>query len=209
MHQSAPDLSGRTEAFILPLADPAVDHDGHDPRSQYAETFWLPILGPSTLWLLRHIATRFDVEPEGFTLELDEASSALGIRSNGGRNNAFQRSIGRMIGFNMGRVVDAVTIEVRRVMPWLHGGQVRRLSPARQRLHQQTFERRSERRQEDGRRAAGVASTLLQLGDSPDLVEQQLLSWGVEPRTAHAAVNAAWADKARREAQAPVDALAS
>ena len=206
MHPIAPDLSGRTDAYILPLADPEVDADGHDPRSRYAETFWLPILGPSTLWLLRHIAGRFDTEPTGFTLELDEASSALGIRSNGGRNNAFQRSIGRMIGFNMGRVVDDVTIEVRRVMPWLHGGQVRRLSSRRQRLHHQTFDQREERRREDGRRAAGVASTLLQLGDSPDLVEQQLLTWGVEPRTAHTAVNAAWADKARREARQPVEA---
>lgn len=208
MYPTAPDLTGRTDAYILPWADPSVDGVGHDPRSQYAETFWLPILGPSTLWLLRHVAMRFDVEPEGFTLDLDEASSALGIRSKGGRNNAFQRSIGRSIGFSMGRVVDDATLEVRRVMPWLHGGQVRRLSTRRQRLHQQARDHREEQRREDGRRAASVASTLLQLGDSPDLVEQQLVSWGVEPRTARTAVNAAWADKARRDAVVATDAAA-
>ena len=80
MYPTAPDLTGRLEAYILPLADPEVDGSGFDARSHYAETFWLPILGPSTLWLLRNIAQRFDSEPDGFTLDLENASSALGIR---------------------------------------------------------------------------------------------------------------------------------
>ena len=103
MHPTAPDFSGRHEALILPLRDEHIDATGFDPRSHYAETFWLPILGPSTLWLLRSIATRFDVEPDGFTMHLEEQSASLGIRSNGGRNNAFQRSLHRLVGFNMGR----------------------------------------------------------------------------------------------------------
>ena len=199
MYPTAPDLSGCSEAYILPLSDPSVDPTGHDPRSQYAESFWLPVLGPSTLWLLRHLAQRFDLEPDGFVLDLGDTASALGIRSNGGRNNAFQRSMGRMVGFNMGRVVDERTLEVRRLLPWLHSGQVRRLSESRQRLHGRVRADREAHREEDGRRALQVADTLLQLGDSPDLVEQQLVSWGLEPRTAHLAVTAAWADKARRD----------
>ncbi len=202
MHPTAPDFTGRTEAFILPLSDPSVDPIGHDPRSQYAESFWLPILGPSTLWLLRHLAGRFDLEPDGFVLDLLDTASALGIRSNGGRNNAFQRSIGRVVGFNMGRVVDDSTLEVRRVLPWLHGGQIGRLSPSAQQRHRLAVAGRAGQRAEDARRAQEVAQTLLNLGDSPDLVEQQLAAWGVEPQVANHAVNVAWAAKARREGAA-------
>jgi len=31
---------------IKPWLDPVVDVLGHDPRSRYVETFWLPTLGP-------------------------------------------------------------------------------------------------------------------------------------------------------------------
>jgi hypothetical protein len=34
---------------ILPWPDPLLDTIGHDPRSLYAETFWLPVLGPTTV----------------------------------------------------------------------------------------------------------------------------------------------------------------
>ena len=38
---------------VLPWHDPSVEADGFDPRSPYVETFWLPLLGPSTTLLLR------------------------------------------------------------------------------------------------------------------------------------------------------------
>jgi hypothetical protein len=37
--------------LIKPWNDPIVDTLGHDPRSRYVESFWLPTLGPSTLQL--------------------------------------------------------------------------------------------------------------------------------------------------------------
>lgn len=199
MYPTAPDLTGQTTALIIPMTDPESDETGFDPRSHYAETFWLPILGPSTLWLLRNMAQRFDTEPKGFTLDLDDVSSSLGIRSRGGRNNAFHRALNRVVSFNMGRTVDDRTIAVRRVMPALHSGQVRRLTPRLQTLHHETIRTRIEHRDEDLHRSTKVATTLLRLGDSPDLVEQQLVSWGVEPQTAHDAVNRAWAAKARED----------
>ncbi len=199
MYPIAPDLSGRTTALILPLADAEFDDAGFDPRSHYAETFWLPILGPSTLWLMRNIAQRFDSEPDGFTLDLVETSTALGIRSKGGKNNSFHRAIGRVVSFNMGRTIDDATLAVRRVMPALHSGQIRRLSPRLQQQHHETLRALVEHREEDLLRSAKVAHTLLRLGDSPDLVEQQLISWGIEPLTANEAVNRAWAAKARED----------
>lgn len=199
MYPVAPDLTGRTTAMIIPMPDPEFDHVGFDPRSHYAETFWLPILGPSTLWLMRNLAQRFDDEPDGFTLDLEDASIALGIRSRGGRHNPFHRAVNRIVSFNMGRTVDDGTIAVRRIMPALHSGQVRRLTTRMQKLHHETLRHRVEHREEDLVRSTKVAMTLLRLGDSPDLVEQQLVSWGIEPLTANEAVNRAWAAKARED----------
>jgi hypothetical protein len=37
-----------TTLTIVPWPDPTIDTLGHDPRSVYVETFWLPILGPTS-----------------------------------------------------------------------------------------------------------------------------------------------------------------
>jgi len=197
MFPTAPDLRGRTSALILPFAEDSPDGPQFDPRSHYVETFWLPILGPSTLWLLRKVAERFDAEPDGFTLDLLEMSQALGIASKGGRNNPFHRAINRVVSFNMGATIDEQTIAVRRRMPALHGGQVRRLPPRLANLHEETIRRHQHSLSEDQRRSETVALTLLQLGDSPDLVEQQLVSWGIDSVIAKGSVDVAWANKAR------------
>ena len=46
-----------TTLTIKPWPDPLIDTIGHDPRSLYVETFWLPTLGPTVLLLMRHLAT--------------------------------------------------------------------------------------------------------------------------------------------------------
>jgi hypothetical protein len=50
---------------VTPWPDPVLDVIGHDPRSWYAETFWLPTLGPTALLLMRHLADRFETDPAG------------------------------------------------------------------------------------------------------------------------------------------------
>ncbi len=204
MYPSAPDLTGRTSALILPFdatRDSAYDEHEHrpsfDPRSHYCETFWLPILGPSTLWLMRKVAERFDAEPDGFSLDLTEMSQALGIASKGGRNNPFHRSINRVVSFKMGVTIDEQTIAIRRRMPPLHSGQVRRLPTRLANLHNDTVRAHLTNQTEDRRRSENVALTLLQLGDSPDLAEQQLISWGIDYTVARQSVDVAWAQKAR------------
>lgn len=180
--------------------DQTTEDAGFDPRSQYAEAFWLPILGPSTMWFLRNLAQRFDDEPHGFELNVEETSQALGIGTRGGTSSAFHRTVNRMLNFGMAQAIDESTIAVRRVMPRLHRGQVRRLSPSGRRLHEQLTAETDDRQAEDRSRATQVAGTLLELGDSPDLVEQQLVIWGVQPALARDAVNHAWAAKARADA---------
>src|SRR5579872_2413334 len=78
---------------VEPWADPLIDRLGHDPRSHYAERFWLPVLGPSTMWLLRRIASGLERQPEGFEMDLGAAAKALGLGSTErhGRNSPFMR----------------------------------------------------------------------------------------------------------------------
>lgn len=129
-----------------------------------------------------------------------DMSQALGIASKGGRNNPFHRAINRVVSFKMGVAVDDETIAIRRRMPTLHSGQVRRLPARLANLHDETIRAQSAAYAEDQRRSENVALTLLQLGDSPDLVEQQLISWGIDYTIAHESVNVAWAQKARIDA---------
>ena len=197
MYPTAPDLVGKDDVQLIAWEEPTIDRVGFEPRSEYVETFWLPIIGPSTLLLLRNIAHRFDYEPDGLTLNIDQTAKALGIGSRTGRNSAFHRSINRMVNFGMARTIDDDTLAVRRLVAPLHSGQVRRLSPSRRRLHERVLSERHQVSDEDQIRATKVASTLLRLGDSPDLVEQQLTVWGVQPGLAKSAVDHAWADKAR------------
>ncbi len=199
MYPSAPNLVDHTEVNIAAWNEPGVDHVGFDARSQYAELFWLPILGPSTMWLLRHIAQRFDHEPTGFVLDITTTASALGIGAAKGKHSAFHRSINRLVSFDMGYTIDDSTIGVRRVLPQLHVGQVRRLTPSAQRLHREMTSGQRDTVEEDRLRATKVAITLLRLGDSPDVVEQQLVVWGVQPRIAKESVDEAWAQKARAD----------
>ena len=199
MYPSAPELTDKIELTVTPWTDEEVEASGFDIRSAYSETFWLPILGPSVMWLLRSIAGRFDDEPESFVLDFDETARSLGMRFNGSRNSPFNRSLCRVVTFSMGFMVDDDTIAVRTILPRLRPGQLQRLSPMLQTRHHNELRRVAEDEEREADRATHVATTLLSLGDSPDIVERQLVNWGIERRVASLAVNVAWADKARSE----------
>ena len=81
--------------LIKPWHDPVLDTLGHDPRSRYVEQFWLPTLGPTALLLLRHLADRFDRDPDGIELTVVDTSHALGL---GQREGARRRSSARCDG---------------------------------------------------------------------------------------------------------------
>src|SRR5215217_5676527 len=122
---------GRTAAMpaqivVTPWADPVVDSLGHDPRSWYAETFWLPTLGPTSLLLLRHLADRFDRAPERLTLTVAETAAALGLGTGESENAPLMRSFGRLVQFDLAcRAGD--DFAVRRKVPPVNRRHIRRL----------------------------------------------------------------------------------
>jgi hypothetical protein len=120
---------------VHPWPDEALDKFGVDPRSSYVEDFWLGILGPSTVWLLRRLAAGFDYSPEGFDLDLAETARSIGLSDRSNRHSPFLRAINRTVQFGMAQVVGADELRVRRRLPQLSRRNVGRLSPALQARH--------------------------------------------------------------------------
>lgn len=59
--------------------DPVVDAVGHDPRSDYALDFWLPILGPSAMAVTRKLVEHLDRRENGEHLVVADLASAVGL----------------------------------------------------------------------------------------------------------------------------------
>ncbi len=131
------DLSaGRLDLSIW--TDPVIDQLGHDPRSAYAETFWLGIIGPSTLWFLRLAVGRLDgTRDQDVVVPLDVADTArcIGMSWNGGKHSPFARMIDRAIRFGTVRPLDPHTLAVRRRLPPLTVRQTERLPERLQQHH--------------------------------------------------------------------------
>ena len=190
----APQLNFAPEILhIRPWPDEVVDHLGYDPRSSYVEDFWLGVLGPSTVWLLRRLAAGFDYCPDGFDLDLAETARSLGLGDRSGRNSPFIRSVNRTVQFGVARLSGEDELSVRRRLPPLNRGQVARLSPAMRERHErwQEDQVREAATDQQVRRAKRLALSLLALDSDYGSVERQLLRWRYPAAVARDAV--AWA----------------
>lgn len=174
--------------------DPLVDRLGHDPRSGYVEQFWLGVLGPSTVWFLRHCAAALDEGTEGASLDLAETAAALGLGHRGGRSSPLARSILRACRFGAARAAGEDELQVRRRLPPLSLAQVQRLPEGLRREHQRFLDR--ELRPGDAEhqrlRARRLALGLVECGDRLDDAELQLGRWRFHPSIAAEAVQWAW-----------------
>jgi hypothetical protein len=183
---------------VIPWPDPVHDVLGHDPRSWYAETFWLPTLGPTSLLLMRHLADRFEHDPEGIELPVADTAAALGLGARDGDHSPLMRSLNRLQQFDLACRNDDATIAVRRTLPPVHRRHVRRLPPALQVRH-------AEWSALDGnapidvarKRARRLALMLLVHGERIDTVERTLHSGGFHPAVAYEAVR--WAKERHAE----------
>jgi hypothetical protein len=111
-----------------------IDAVGQDPRSDYVEMFWLPILGPSCILAARRLANRFDAEPEGFQLAMGPFARSLGLGAGTGRHAPVQRTLGRLVDFGMARVGGGC-FALRRSFPPLAARHIERLPGHLARAH--------------------------------------------------------------------------
>jgi hypothetical protein len=177
---------------VMPWPDPVLDAIGHDPRSWYVETFWLPTLGPTALLLLRHLADRFEDSPKGIDLPIADTAAALGLGPREGQQSPLVRSLTRLQQFELACSDGDVTIAVRTTLPPVHRRHVRRLPTGLQARHAEWVEEQATKPVELARRRARrFALTLMAQGEPIDLVERALHSGGFHPALAHEAVR--WA----------------
>src|ERR1700722_14869495 len=88
---------------VLAWSDSLVTEICVHPRSLYVEQFWLPVLGPSTSWLYRHLVDELEASPLGVELDLDDVAHSLGLGGARGRRSAFGRAIERLIHYGVAR----------------------------------------------------------------------------------------------------------
>jgi hypothetical protein len=185
---------------IRPWPDEVLDRLGFDPRSSYVEDYWLPVLGPSTVLLMRRLAAGFEYCYEGFDLDLDETARSLGIGDRSGRHSPFVRAVNRTIQYHLSRLDGPEELAVRRRLPPLNAQMLRRLSPALQARHHAWQEEQFAlpARDQQLRRARELALSLLELGEDYGTAERQLLRWRYPASLAAEALM--WAISERRRA---------
>ncbi|MGH1503726.1 MAG: hypothetical protein ACRBI6_09245 [Acidimicrobiales bacterium] len=86
---------------VDPWPDPVLDKLGHDPRSLYVETFYPSMLGPSSILLLRRLASALELHPDGFDLDTVALAAELGLGQKGGRNSPFWKTLDRTCRFGL------------------------------------------------------------------------------------------------------------
>src|SRR5690349_15149666 len=85
---------------IVAWADTVIDRVGIDPRSSYAEHFWLALLGPTSLWSLRRLANELEQPDTEVEIDAGEFARSLGLRTGTTKNGAMMRTLWRLCQFN-------------------------------------------------------------------------------------------------------------
>ncbi len=193
------ELGAGAVLMVEAWRDPLVEALGHDARSGYVEHFWLPVLGPSTVLLLRRLAGRLEASPDGLALGLAETSRSLGLGERVGRNSSFVRTIARTVEFELARLVGPTRLAVRTVLPPLPRRYAVRLPEGlREELAGAERTAASSRAVAADQRLRGrqLALSLVELGEDEGATERQLLRWRFHPALARECTE--WAAAARR-----------
>jgi hypothetical protein len=111
---------------VAPFDDPIVEALGYDPESDYAETYWLPVIGPTALWALRRLTRWLDASPDGYPLALAPFARELGLGDGVGRSSPVVRSLARLVTFGLAEI-RGDQLMVRRIVPPLALRHVQRL----------------------------------------------------------------------------------
>lgn len=180
---SAETFARRRVVRIEPWVDHVTAEIGHDPRSAYVERFWLSVLGPSAMWLIRTLAYGFDAEPDGFNLNTLDIARTLGLGDRVGRHSPVQRAVDRLCHFELAYVRGGVTLVVRPQIPWLDEFKVSRLPTQLQTEHAQweAAALAESARTATKRRAAAVALLCARSGGTADDVRRAMVAWHYDP----------------------------
>lgn len=180
---------------ILPWPDPVIDTLGHDPRSFYVETFWLPTLGPTGVLLLRHLADRFETEPEGFRLDTAQTAGRLGLGVRAANNTPLHKALLRLVSFGFAHHSPPDGFRIRQNVPPVPQRHSHRLPESLRPYFEEWNSLDARRPHHDviRRRARARAFVLFDLGEDRAQVERTLTRIGFPARVVTDAIVWAWA----------------
>ncbi|MDA8025603.1 MAG: hypothetical protein M0T78_03550 [Actinomycetota bacterium] len=123
------------EVAVSHWPDQLIETFGFNAGSHYVEHFWLPILGPSCVILMRRLDRLAREGALASPVMLKDLSAEVGLGSPNGYGMSITRTINRLIQFDMGKVVGGSTVAVRTHLPPLNYKQQLRLPEHVARLH--------------------------------------------------------------------------
>jgi hypothetical protein len=107
---------------------------GFDVRDAYVERYWLPILGPSCVLVLRRLADVLEQSPGGLEVRLGALARSIGLGSGTGRCSPIVRTLTRLDDFGFAHAAwDHYAVRV--TTPSLRRSQVRLLPDFLAELH--------------------------------------------------------------------------
>lgn len=90
----------------------STDSFGFDPRGAYVETYWLPVVGPSSILVLRRLTDWLEDRPSGLFVALEDLGQSLGLGSGTGRSSPIVRTLDRLVNFGLARIAwDAYALQ--------------------------------------------------------------------------------------------------
>ena len=120
-----------TASWIIehdPLSVVWCDEDaaGFDPRSVYVETYWLAVLGPSSVWAIRRLSDWLEDHASGIEITVDDLAVSLGLGRSTGRHAPIVRTLERLVLFGIARI-EWDSFALKRRIPSLSPRHQRRL----------------------------------------------------------------------------------
>lgn len=163
---------------VVPLVDTVVESLGYEPESGYAETYWLPVIGPTALWALRRLTRWLEDAPDGYPLALAPFARELGLGDGVGRGSPVVRSLARLVCFGLAEIRGG-QLMVRRSVPPLARRHVQRLPAHLAAEHQAAVEASAPQRP-DGSNVVATHDTKVAGGRTGSVGEA-----GLSARRAH------------------------
>ncbi len=196
VHNSSDTIAQLVEVRLTWWRDKRRDPYGHDPRSSYAEQFWLSVIGPTTTWFLRLCSDTLEqhgAQPGSAVVNLNEAARVMGVGHHSSGNGVMARTVQRACRFSAARFEGPDTLAIRYRLPLLSPTQLRRLPASQQRRHQEfvgvaAVDRSSIQGEAMARK---LALTMLECGESRHSTERHLGRCGFSVRVASDALR--WA----------------
>jgi hypothetical protein len=123
-------LGAADEVALVALDEPALEvGDRFKTDAEYVELYWLPTVGPTSLWLLRRLVSWRALMPT--TVAVDDVGAYLGVGV-----TATRRALARLLSFHLiGCDLPSRQLGVWPTVPSLHPSLIARLPAELVRLH--------------------------------------------------------------------------